>query len=64
MIMDGKQANIGPHVLTPGVQIPASINMFLRDYQRAGVEFLFRQYNNGIGGILGDDMGKFSLAIS
>ena len=36
--------------------VPATINMYLRDYQREGVRFLFRQYANQQGGILGDDM--------
>ncbi|KAL3134837.1 hypothetical protein ABBQ32_007805 [Trebouxia sp. C0010 RCD-2024] len=31
--------------------------MYLRDYQRDGVAFLFRQYAQNQGGILGDDMG-------
>ena len=36
--------------------MPASINRHLRDYQREGVQFLFRQYSRGKGGLLGDDM--------
>ena len=39
------------------VQIPAAINTYLRDYQRDGVKFLWRQYKQGCGGLLGDDMG-------
>ncbi|XP_038068189.1 DNA excision repair protein ERCC-6-like 2 [Patiria miniata] len=39
------------------VQVPATINRYLRDYQREGVKFLYRQYQKGEGGILGDDMG-------
>ena len=38
-------------------RIPATINRYLREYQRDGVRFLYRQYSAGIGGILGDDMG-------
>ena len=38
------------------LQAPGSINSHLRSYQRAGVKFLFRQYAQGQGGILGDDM--------
>lgn len=30
--------------------------MYLRDYQRDGVAFFFRQYAQNQGGILGDDM--------
>eukprot|EP00884_Botryococcus_braunii_P005792 jgi/Botrbrau1/15213/Bobra.0149s0068.5 len=37
--------------------VPASINRYLRGYQREGVRFLFRQYAKGEGGILADDMG-------
>ena len=39
--------------------MPATINKYLRDYQRDGVSFLFRQYAQGHGGILGDDMVCF-----
>ncbi|GMH36245.1 hypothetical protein BSKO_04113 [Bryopsis sp. KO-2023] len=39
------------------LQVPASINAYLREYQREGVRFLFRQYFKGLGGILADDMG-------
>lgn len=38
-------------------QVPASINQYLRDYQREGVLFLFQQYAAGLGGVLADDMG-------
>jgi hypothetical protein len=40
-----------------GIQIPAAINTYLRNYQRDGVKFLWRQYKQGSGGLLGDDMG-------
>ncbi|KAG6830528.1 hypothetical protein H0H92_000200 [Tricholoma furcatifolium] len=39
------------------VAIPASINTYLRDYQREGVRFFWKQYAQGRGGLLGDDMG-------
>lgn len=39
------------------LQVPASINKFLRSYQRDGIRFLFRQYALNMGGILADDMG-------
>lgn len=38
------------------LSVPSSINMYLRDYQRDGVTFFFRQYAQNQGGILGDDM--------
>lgn len=41
------------------LSVPATINMYLRDYQRDGVRFLFRQYAQKQGGILGDDMVMF-----
>ncbi|CAA7262618.1 unnamed protein product [Cyclocybe aegerita] len=40
-----------------GIKIPVPINTYLRDYQRDGVKFLWRQYNQECGGLLGDDMG-------
>lgn len=40
-----------------GVSVPAPINMFLKEYQRQGVKFLYEKYKSGKGGILGDDMG-------
>ena len=38
------------------LSVPSSINTYLRDYQRDGVAFFFRQYAQNQGGILGDDM--------
>jgi hypothetical protein len=40
-----------------GIQVPASINRFLREYQRDGVRFFWDCYKEGRGGVLGDDMG-------
>ncbi|XP_006455871.1 hypothetical protein AGABI2DRAFT_76351 [Agaricus bisporus var. bisporus H97] len=37
-------------------EVPASINTYLRDYQREGVTFFWNQYQAGRGGLLGDDM--------
>lgn len=42
---------------SPAVSVPASINRFLRDYQREGIQFFYERYCEGRGGILGDDMG-------
>lgn len=39
------------------IAVPAPINAFLRDYQRDGVKFLWDKFNEGKGGLLGDDMG-------
>ena len=41
--------------------VPGSINTYLREYQREGVLFFWELYNNGRGGLLGDDMGLVSL---
>lgn len=49
--------DVGPLILAPGVEVPASINRFLRSYQRDGVRFLYRSYAQGRGALLGDDMG-------
>lgn len=53
----------GPLILDEelGIKIPETINTYLRDYQRDGVKFLWRQYKQGYGGLLGDDMGLVSL---
>uniref|UniRef100_UPI00398EB5D5 DNA excision repair protein ERCC-6-like 2 isoform X2 n=1 Tax=Pristiophorus japonicus TaxID=55135 RepID=UPI00398EB5D5 len=40
-----------------GVCVPHTINRYLRDYQRDGVQFICRHYFHGKGCILGDDMG-------
>ncbi|NXX23587.1 ER6L2 protein, partial [Podargus strigoides] len=37
--------------------IPYTINRYLRDYQREGVQFLYEHYANKRGCVLGDDMG-------
>jgi len=44
-----------------GVKIPAAINTYLRSYQRDGARFLWKQYKEGRGGLLGDDMGLVSV---
>ena len=38
-------------------EVPASINRYLREYQREGIRFLYRLYSLDQGGILADDMG-------
>ncbi|XP_067886196.1 DNA excision repair protein ERCC-6-like 2 isoform X2 [Heterodontus francisci] len=52
---------LGPKVsfkLSEGsVCVPHTINRYLRDYQRDGVQFICRHYFCGRGCILGDDMG-------
>ncbi|KAM4049432.1 DNA excision repair protein ERCC-6-like 2 [Anomaloglossus baeobatrachus] len=40
-----------------GVCVPYTINRYLRDYQREGVQFLYEHYARSKGCILGDDMG-------
>ena len=39
------------------VQIPATINQYLRDYQQEGVRFLYEHYISDTGAVLCDDMG-------
>ncbi|GJF00382.1 P-loop containing nucleoside triphosphate hydrolase protein [Phanerochaete sordida] len=58
-VADGGPADPHDHFARAphAVQIPASANTYLRAYQRAGVEALFRWYAAGRGGCLGDDMG-------
>ncbi|KAK0236808.1 hypothetical protein EDD85DRAFT_1006876 [Armillaria nabsnona] len=49
----------GPLVLDEAkeIKVPATINTYLREYQRDGIKFFYRQYSVGRGGLLGDDMG-------
>lgn len=63
------QKPLGPLVLDDGkssgrfkVQVPGSINTFLRDYQRDGVTFFWERFRDGKGGLLGDDMGLVSYS--
>lgn len=61
-VKSAEQAETGGHRLGSDdngkdVQIPASINRFLRSYQREGVEFFWTHYRQKEGGLLGDDMG-------
>lgn len=46
-----------PYALSEHHEIPGELNALLRGYQRAGVEFLYRQWASDSGAILGDDMG-------
>ena len=39
------------------VQIPATANQYLRDYQQQGVQFLYSRCCSNAGGVLCDDMG-------
>ena len=52
-----EQDAIGALPLDDVLSIPASINRFLRPYQREGVKFFLGKYKANTGGILGDDMG-------
>lgn len=45
-----EQMDTGPLQLARGVEVPATINKFLRPYQRQGVEFLYHQFKNDMGG--------------
>jgi hypothetical protein len=61
-----EQQRHGPLVLDDGTktQVPPTINTYLRDYQREGVKFFWNQYQEGRGGLLGDDMGLVSQPAS
>ena len=61
-------ATAGDDAGTTRLEVPRTINKYLRDYQRQGVHFLFHQYSMrsrkhpaGLGAILGDDMGLGAL---
>jgi hypothetical protein len=45
-------------------QVPASINRYLKDYQKEGVRFLYSAVNQGLGAILGDDMGESKVVFT
>jgi len=57
------QVALGPLVLdrTKRIMVPASINTYLREYQRDGVRFFWDLYDQDRGGLLGDDMGLVRL---
>jgi SNF2 family DNA or RNA helicase len=59
------QSPLGPMILdrAEGITVPASINTYLREYQREGVSFFWDLYKQGRGGLLGDDMGLVSLNV-
>lgn len=40
-----------------GDSVPYTINRYLRDYQREGIRFIYKNYIGSRGCILGDDMG-------
>lgn len=42
------------------IKVPLTLNLFLRDYQREGIQFFYRRYAENSGGLLGDDMGLVS----
>ncbi|XP_028832703.1 DNA excision repair protein ERCC-6-like 2 [Denticeps clupeoides] len=46
-----------PFALSDNVNIPYTINRYLRDYQREGARFIYHSYIKRRGCILGDDMG-------
>jgi DNA excision repair protein ERCC-6-like 2 len=48
-------------LLASGGVLPAATAQWLRNYQVDGVEYMYRLWKEGKGGILGDDMGLGSL---
>ncbi|KII84080.1 hypothetical protein PLICRDRAFT_368459 [Plicaturopsis crispa FD-325 SS-3] len=59
-----EQSHLPSLVLDQGkhIAVPASINTYLREYQRDGIRFFWNQYKEGRGGLLGDDMGLVKLS--
>ncbi|XP_053727956.1 DNA excision repair protein ERCC-6-like 2 isoform X2 [Synchiropus splendidus] len=43
--------------ITKGHKVPYTVNRYLRDYQREGIQFIYNNYMQSRGCILGDDMG-------
>ncbi|PLW26400.1 hypothetical protein PCASD_24721 [Puccinia coronata f. sp. avenae] len=56
-IFSEDQDVVGPLILSESVQLMASINKFLKPYQRNGVKFFFKHFQEKNGVVLGDDMG-------
>jgi SNF2 family DNA or RNA helicase len=50
-------------LLPSGGIIPGPIAQWLRSYQVEGVEYMYRLWKEGRGGILGDDMGLGSMSL-
>ncbi|PLW33680.1 hypothetical protein PCASD_10308 [Puccinia coronata f. sp. avenae] len=48
---------VGALILSESVQLTGSINKFLKPYQRDGVKFFFKHFQERNGVVLGDDMG-------
>ncbi|XP_041855810.1 DNA excision repair protein ERCC-6-like 2 isoform X3 [Melanotaenia boesemani] len=46
-----------PFDLNDEDKVPYTINRYLRDYQREGIRFIYKNYIQSTGCILGDDMG-------
>lgn len=46
-----------PLELGDGDKVPYTINRYLRDYQREGIRFIYKNFIHSRGCILGDDMG-------
>ena len=47
----------GSTIYSENAELNANVAQYLRDYQKEGVEWLWNQYANDKGGILGDEMG-------
>ncbi|WP_420123474.1 SNF2-related protein [Nakamurella sp.] len=48
---------LGPPAQAPAPAPPAGLHADLRDYQRAGLDWLRARFDRGLGGVLADDMG-------
>ncbi|ELU06400.1 hypothetical protein CAPTEDRAFT_223034 [Capitella teleta] len=54
---DRSKEEVSPRQSRMRNMVPLTINRYLRDYQRDGVQFLFSHYIEGSGAMLADDMG-------
>ncbi|MBS4014343.1 MAG: DEAD/DEAH box helicase [Bacteroidetes bacterium] len=56
---NGKSYSNNLQEIIPGksIEVPASINAVLRNYQVEGYRWMYFLYKNGFGGVLADDMG-------
>lgn len=48
---------LSPPALNPPIYVPSKLSTKLRAYQIEGVQFLFRNYSENRGVLIGDDMG-------
>ena len=57
LMMGPRPRHEGNSIYPKMAVLPASFNQYLRPYQKEGIAWLWRQYSQNRGGILGDEMG-------